>query len=205
MVVKVDSLSQREKLGATSKSPRLVIAFKYAAEQAQTILREVDWQVGKGGTLTPVARLEPVFLAGTTVSNATLHNIEQIRRHDMHVGDTVIVEKAGEVIPYVSGVVAEKRPKGAKVIEPPTKCPSCGSKVEKEADTPYVRCVNPECSAQFRERLKWFCGRNQMDIENVREAPVDQLISPALVKSFADLYNLKTQQLLALNRMGDKR
>jgi DNA ligase (NAD+) len=204
VVIKLDSYEQRAALGATSKAPRWVIAYKYAAEQMQTVLKEVDWQVGKGGTLTPVARLEPVFLAGTTVQNASLHNIEQIRKLDLHIGDTVVVEKAGEVIPYVSQAVPEKRPKGAKPVAQPTKCPSCGSKVEKEADGPYIRCVNPECPAQFRERLRWFCGRGQMDIENVGEALVDQLIDAGLVKTFADLYRVTKEQLLELERMGDK-
>jgi DNA ligase (NAD+) len=204
MVVKVDSFAQREKLGATSKAPRWVIAFKYAAEQIQTILKAVDWQVGRGGTLTPVGRLEPVFLAGTTVQNATLHNIDQIRKLDLHVGDTVVVEKAGEVIPYVRQGVPEKRPKGAKLVEPPTKCPSCGSKVEKDEDSPFIRCVNPECPAQLRERLRSFCGRNQMDIENIGEALVDQLIDAGLVKTFADLYRLKKEQILELERMEEK-
>jgi DNA ligase (NAD+) len=204
VVIKIDSFEQRATLGATSKAPRWVIAYKYAAEQMQTVLKDVDWQVGKGGTLTPVARLEPVFLAGTTVQNASLHNIDQIRKLDLHIGDTVVVEKAGEVIPYVREAVPEKRPKGAKVIAQPTKCPSCGSKVEKEPDGPYIRCVNPECPAQFRERLRWFCGRGQMDIENVGEALVDQLIDAGLVKTFADLYRVTKEQLLELERMGDK-
>jgi DNA ligase (NAD+) len=204
MVIKVDSFEQRDRLGATSKAPRWVIAFKYAAEQIQTVLRAVEWQVGRGGTLTPVARLQPVFLAGTTVQNATLHNIDQIRKLDLHLGDTVVVEKAGEVIPYVPQAVPEKRPKGAKRIEPPTKCPSCGSKVIKDEDSPYIRCVNPECPAQLRERLRSFCGRNQMDIENIGESLVDQLIDAGLVKTFADLYRLKKEQILELERMGDK-
>jgi DNA ligase (NAD+) len=204
MVVKVDSFRQRDILGATSKAPRWVIAFKYAAEQMQTKLLEVDWQVGKNGTLTPVARMEPVFLAGTTVSNATLHNIDQIRKLDIHLGDTIVIEKAGEVIPYVRQSVPEKRPRGAKPIDPPKKCPSCGSPVEKEVDGPYIRCVNPDCPAQLRERLKWFVGRNQMDIENVGEALIDQLLDAGLIKSFADLFRLKKEQLLELERMGEK-
>lgn len=204
MVVKVDSFSQRERLGSTNKAPRWVIAYKYQAEQMQTVLNGVDWQVGKGGTLTPVGRLEPVFLAGTTVSNATLHNIDQIRRLDIHYGDTIVVEKAGEVIPYVSQVVLENRPKGAKIVEPPTKCPSCGWKVVKDEDGPYIRCINPDCPAQFREKLKWFCGRNQMDIENVGEALVDQVVNAGLVKTFADVYRLKKEQLMELERMGEK-
>ncbi len=204
IVVKVDSLTQRDKLKETSKAPRWVIAYKYQAEQIQTVLRDVEWQVGRGGTLTPVARLEPVFLAGTTVQNATLHNIDQIRKLDLHLGDTVVLEKAGEVIPYVRQAVAEKRPKGAKRIEPPTKCPSCGTKVEKDADSPFIRCENPECPAQLRERLRSFCGRNQMDIENVGEALVDQLIDSGLVTTFADLYRLRKEQILELERMGEK-
>jgi DNA ligase (NAD+) len=204
MVLKVDDFKQRDRLGATSKSPRWVMAYKYQAEQVQTILREVDWQVGKGGTLTPVARLEPVFVAGTTVSNASLHNIDQIRKLDIHIGDTIVLEKAGEVIPYVRQAVPEKRPKGAKPVEPPTKCPSCGAKVEKEAETPYIRCINPDCPAQFRERLKWFCGRKQMDLENIGDKLVDQLVDKGLVKTFADLYRLTKEGLLSLERMGDK-
>jgi len=204
MVVKVDSFAQRDALGATSKSPRWVIAFKYAAEQMQTVLKGVDWQVGKGGTLTPVARMEPVFLAGSTVQNATLHNLDQIRRLDIHYGDTIVIEKAGEVIPYVRQAVPEKRPKGAKPVEAPSKCPSCNAPVEKEIDGPYIRCINLDCPAQFRERLKWFCARGQMDIENVGEALVDQLIDAGLVKTFADLYHLQFEQVLELERMGEK-
>ena len=151
-----------------------------------------------------MGRLAPVFLAGSTVSNATLHNIDQIRRLDLHYGDTIVVEKAGEVIPYVSQVIAAKRPPRAKRVDPPSKCPSCGLPVEKEDGTPYIRCVNPECPAQFRERLKWFCGRGQMDIENVGEALVDQLIGAGLVKTFADLYRLTEAQLIELERMGEK-
>jgi DNA ligase (NAD+) len=204
MVVKVDSFRQREKLGATSKAPRWVIAYKYQAEQQQTVLKAVDWQVGKGGTLTPVARLEPVFIAGTTVSNATLHNIDQIRKLDLHIGDTVVLEKAGEVIPYVSQVIADKRPRGANKVEPPVKCPVCSSPARQEEGTPYIRCDNPECPGRIREQLQWFCGRNQMDIENVGEALVDQLVNLGLVRSFADLYRLKKTDLLNLDRMADK-
>ena len=204
MVVKVDRFDQREMLGATDKFPRWAVAFKYKAEQMQTQLKAVDWQVGKGGTLTPVARLTPVFLAGSTVSNATLHNIDQIRKLDVHEGDTIVVEKAGEVIPYVRQVVAEKRVRGAKAIESPSKCPSCGSTVEKDVDGPYIRCVNPDCPAQFQEKLKWFVGRGQMDIENVGEVLVDQLADAGIVHTFADLYRLKHAQLIGLERMGEK-
>jgi DNA ligase (NAD+) len=204
IVVKVDSFAQRDQLGATSKAPRWVIAFKYAAEQMQTVVRAVDWQVGKGGTLTPVARMDPVFLAGTTVQNATLHNIDQIRKLDLHLGDTVVIEKAGEVIPYVRQSVPAKRPKGAKPVEAPAKCPSCGAPVERDADSPYVRCVNPDCPAQFKERLRWFCGRNQMDIEHVGDKLADALVDHGLVKTFADLYRLTLDQLMNLERLGEK-
>jgi DNA ligase (NAD+) len=239
MVVKVNSFAQRDQLGATAKAPRWVIAFKYPAEQMQTVLNEVEWQVGKLGTLTPVARLEPVFIAGTTVQNATLHNIQQIRNLDVHIGDTIVLEKAGEVIPYVSAVVAEKRPKGAKKVEAPKVCPSCGFKIEqteevlspeaeasnkkidkadksekadksdkaeKEKKKPEVAlyCVNPECPAQFREKVKYFVGRGQMDIEHVGEKLIDQLIDHNLLKTFADLYRITRDQLMELERMGDK-
>lgn len=204
MVVKVDSFAQRRELGATSKAPRWVIAFKYAAEQMQTVLRSVDWQVGKAGTLTPVARMDPVFLAGTTVQNATLHNLDQIRRLDLHIGDTIIIEKAGEVIPYVRQSVPEKRPRHAPAVEPPEKCPSCGAHVEKDPDGPYIRCVNPDCPAQFKERLRWFCGRNQMDIEHIGDKLADTLVDHGLVKTFADLYRLTKKELIELERLGEK-
>jgi DNA ligase (NAD+) len=198
MVVKVDGFAHRDRLGATSKAPRWVVAYKYETEQQPTVLKNVRWQVGKGGNLTPVGELEPVFISGVTVTNVTLHNIDQIKRLDLHLGDTVIVERAGEVIPYVVEAVAEKRPKGAKPIEPPTKCPSCGSKVEREADTPYIRCVNPACPAQLKERLRWYCHRGQMDIEGLGDVLVDQLVEGGFVGEFADLYRLKAETIATL-------
>ncbi|CAN5425690.1 NAD-dependent DNA ligase LigA [soil metagenome] len=204
IVIKVDSLRQRDILGRTSKAPRWAMAFKYPAEQAQTILRGVDWQVGKGGTLTPVARMDPVFVAGTTVSNATLHNIDQINKLDIHIGDTVVIEKAGEIIPQVVQAIVDKRPSRAPKVKAPEKCPSCGSTVEKEEDTPYIRCVNPTCPAQLNERLRYYCGRGQMDIENLGEALIDQLVDAGLVKTFGDLYTLTAEQLMKLERMGEK-
>jgi DNA ligase (NAD+) len=204
MVMKVNSFAQRDRLGATSKAPRWVIAFKYETEQQPSTLKEVRWQVGKGGNLTPVADLEPVFIGGVTVSHVSLHNIDQIRRLDLHQGDTLVIERAGEVIPYAVQVIADKRPRGAKPIEPPARCPSCNAPVEKEADTPYIRCVNPACPAQLKERLLWFCGRSQMDIDEVGEKLVDQLVGRGLVKTFADLYRLTKEQLLDLDRLGEK-
>jgi DNA ligase (NAD+) len=207
MVVKVNSLAQREQLGATSKSPRWVVAYKYETEQQPTVLKNVRWQVGKGGNLTPVGMLDPVFIGGVTVTNVTLHNIDQIKRLDLHLGDTVIVERAGEVIPYVVEALPDKRPRGAKPIEAPTKCPSCDSKVEKEEGTPYIRCLNPACPAQLKERLRWFCHRGQMDIEGLGDALIDQLVEEGYVCEFADLYKLKTEQVAGLTseiEQGDK-
>ena len=204
VVVKIDDLEQRRRLGQTSKAPRWVIAFKYPAEQMPTVLKDVRWQVGKGGTLTPVADLEPVFIAGTTVRRASLHNIEQIERLGVRIGDTVVIEKAGEIIPQVVSVLEEKRPKGAKAIQAPDACPSCGGPVEKENGTPYIRCRNPQCAATFKRRLRHFAARGQMDIENLGEALVEQLVDQGLVKTFADLYRLKQEDLLELERMGQR-
>jgi DNA ligase (NAD+) len=204
MVVKVDDFAQRAKLGQRSKAPRWVIAFKYQPDQVETTLSGVTWQVGKLGTLTPVAELEPVFVAGTTVKRASLHNIEQIQRLDVRVGDRVVIEKAGEIIPQVVKVVVEKRPRGSEPIEAPKTCPSCGAKTQKEADTPYTLCINPACPAQLRGRLRSFCARGQMNIEHLGEALIDQLVEHKLVKTFADIYRLKKEDLLGLERMAEK-
>jgi len=204
VVIKVDSFSQRDALGATSKAPRWVVAYKYPTEQMPTRLLDVRWQVGKGGTLTPVADLEPVFIAGTTVRRASLHNIDQIRRLDLRIGDTVVIEKAGEIIPYVVQVIREKRPPDAREITPPEKCPSCGGPVERDADSPYIRCNNPDCPDQLKERIRWFCARNQMNIEHLGEALIDQLVDAGLVTTFADIYRLSKEQLVNLERMGEK-
>jgi DNA ligase (NAD+) len=200
MVMKVDAFEQRERLGFTAKSPRWVMAYKYETEQQPTVLKDVRWQVGKGGTLTPVGDLEPVFIGGVTVTHATLHNIEQIKRIDLHFGDTVILERAGEVIPYVVGVVMEKRPKGAKPVEAPKKCPSCGQKVEKEEGTPAIRCDNPACPAQRLERLIWFAGRSQMDIDGLGQKLIEQLVENGKVKEFADIFKLKAADICDLTR-----
>ena len=204
MVVKVDDFGQRRALGETTKSPRWVIAYKYQSEQGQTLLHGVTWQVGKGGRLTPVAEMEAVHIAGSTIRRATLHNIEQIQSLDIRIGDTILVEKAGEVIPYVVRPVIEKRPADARPITPPKTCPSCGTAVRKEPDTPYITCDNPECPAQLKERLRWFCARNQMDIEGMGEALINQLVDAGLTKTFADIYRLETSQLLGLERLGEK-
>jgi len=148
--------------------------------------------------------MEPVFVAGTTVRRASLHNIEQIERLDVRIGDTIVLEKAGEVIPYIVQVVKEKRPSQTQEVKPPKTCPSCGSEVVKEEGTPYIRCENPECPDQLKERVRWFCARNQMNIERLGEALIDQLVDAGIVKTFADLYRLTKQQLMGLERMGDK-
>jgi DNA ligase (NAD+) len=204
MVVKVDLFEQRDRLGATSKAPRWVVAYKYETEQQPTVLKNVRWQVGKGGNLTPVGELEPVFIGGVTVTNVTLHNIEQVQRLDLHLGDTIIVERAGEVIPYVVEADTEKRPKNAKPVVAPARCPSCGAEVEKEADTPYIRCLNPACPAQLKERLRWFCHRGQMDIEGLGDVLVDQLVEEGLVGGFADLYKLKPEQIATLTSEAEQ-
>ena len=202
MVVRVDRFDLQAKLGATSKAPRWCIAFKYPAEQGITVLKRVDWQVGKNGTLTPRATMEPIFLAGTTVQHATLHNIEEIRRKDTRLGYSVVIEKAGEIIPQVVRPVLDKRSGAEKRIVAPKKCPDCGGVVEQEG--PKLYCVNPECPAQFREKLKWFVGRGQMDIDGLGEKLVDQLVDAGLLQHFADIFKLKRDVLLELERMGEK-
>jgi DNA ligase (NAD+) len=203
MVMKLDSFAQREKLGATSKSPRWVIAYKYEAEQMQTKVLGVRWQIGAGGKLTPVADLEPVFLCGTTVKKASLHNIDQIREKDIRINDTVVIEKSGEIIPYVVQSLKELRPKSAVEVVPPEKCPACDTKVERSG-TSYFICPNRDCPGAFKQRLKWFCGRNQMDIEEIGEKLIEQLVDDGIVDTFADLYHVTKEQLLELERMGDK-
>jgi DNA ligase (NAD+) len=204
MVVKVNNLQQRDILGFTGRSPRWCISYKFAAEQAETKVESIVVQVGKGGTLTPVANLTPVFLAGTTVRRASLHNFDQVERLDVRQGDTVIIEKAGEIIPQVVEVKKDLRPKGAKPFEPPTKCPNCGGEVKKDPEGVFLRCINPHCLGQLKERLRYFAGRGQMDIENLGEALIDQLVEAGLVKNFADIYKLTKDDLLELERMADK-
>lgn len=208
LVIKVDRFDYRDRLGATSKSPRWCIAFKYAAEQAQTVVESVDFQVGKLGTITPVANLQPVLLAGTTVRRASLHNFEQVERLDLHLGDTVTIEKAGEIIPQVVSVDAVKREDGAKRIKPPTACPSCDGPVQKDENGVYLRCLNPSCPAQIVERLRFFCARDQMDIEGAGIALIEAVVAtdPPLVRGYADIFRLKDKrdELLQLERMGEK-
>ena len=208
VVVKVSRFDLREELGATSKSPRWCIAYKFAPDQAETTLKQVDWQVGKTGKLTPRATMEPVLLAGTTVSHATLHNFGEIQRKDIRLGDRVIIEKAGEIIPQVIRAVEEKRSGDEKQIEPPPRCPKCDTEAVIETDDDEKEtarfCPNPECPAQFREKLIHFAGRSQMDIDGLGEKLVDQLLEAELVSHFSDLFELRAEQLAGLERMGEK-
>ncbi|MCP4708847.1 MAG: NAD-dependent DNA ligase LigA [Planctomycetes bacterium] len=204
MVIKIDDINQQRQLGQTSRAPRWCIAYKFAAEQAETTIHSISIQVGKTGALTPVANLEPVQLAGTTVSRASLHNFDEVARKDIRVGDTVLVEKAGEIIPQVAEVITDKRSGDSEAFPVPRECPECQSSVVKDENGVYIRCVNPACPAQLTERLRHFAGRNQMDIEGLGIAVVEQLVNEGLVQSFADIYRLKKEQVAALERMGEK-
>ncbi len=204
VVIKVNDHAQREQLGRTSKAPRWCVAFKYAAEQATTVLREITVQVGRTGVLTPVANLEPVQLAGTTVKRATLHNADEIERKDIRAGDTVVIEKAGEIIPQVVRVMVERRVPGAERFEMPRTCPVCGSPVVRLGEEVSHRCSSPSCPAQIKGRLKYFGSRDAMDIEGLGPALIEQLVDAGLVKDFSDLYRLTAEQLAGLERMGEK-
>jgi DNA ligase (NAD+) len=190
IVVKVDSLRQQETLGTIAKSPRWAVAFKFASRQAQTRLKGIALQVGRVGTVTPVAELEPVFVGGTTVSRATLHNIDYIRELDLRIGDAVVVEKGGDVIPKVSGTVASLRPGGTKPFVMPASCPACGSRIYREEGEANYFCENAECPAQVQGRIEHFAHRGAMDIEGLGEAAVETLVSMKLVRNVADLYSL---------------
>jgi DNA ligase (NAD+) len=206
-VIKLNSIPLREKLGATSKAPRWAFAYKYAAEQAETKLKAITIQVGRTGALTPVAELEPVLLAGTIVKRATLHNEDDMRRKDIRVGDTVIIEKAGEIIPAVVQVMTAKRTGAEREFQFPKTCPECGSKVSRvsaESEQVVLRCTNPDCPAQVRGRIEHWCARGAMDIEGGGEALVAQLVAHGLVQDVADLYKLTEGELLQLERMGEK-
>jgi DNA ligase (NAD+) len=201
-VVKLDQWRLRGALGATSKAPRWAIAYKYSAEKAVTTLEGVTFQVGRTGAITPVAELKPVLLAGTTVSRATLHNFEEIKRKDIRLGDHVNVEKAGEVIPAVLGAVLEARTEKVKEIQPPRECPACATPLVW--DGIFLRCPNISCPAQTQRRLQHFAQRGAMDIDGMGESLVEQLVAANLVKDPADLYQLTLEQLSGLERMAEK-
>ena len=204
VVIKVDSLAQQEALGTVTRKPRWAIAYKYPAEEATTRLLDVEFQVGRTGAVTPVARLEPVFVGGVTVSNATLHNMDEITRLGIHIGDTVMVRRAGDVIPQVVKVVEGNRPAGAAAITLPVSCPVCGSEIVREGDEAVARCSGGvlRCEAQRKEGLKHFASRLAMDIEGVGDKLLEQLVEAELVRDPSDLYRLDLETLIGLERMG---
>jgi len=204
VVFKVDSTEQRLALGFTAKAPRWAISFKFPARQATTRLNKIEIQVGRTGALTPVAVLEPVKLSGITISRATLHNEDEIKRKDIRVGDYVLIERSGDVIPYVVGPMKERRTGHEKKFVMPLKCPVCGSDTFRAADEVVARCTNPSCPARLRESILHFAGRRAMNIQGLGEALVDQLLAKKLVRSVPDIYALKLEDLVALERMGEK-
>jgi DNA ligase (NAD+) len=204
LVIKVNDFAQRQQLGATSKAPRWVIAYKVELWQASTRLQGIRVQVGKTGALTPVGDLETVEIAGTNVSRVSLHNADEIARKDVRIGDTVVVEKAGKVIPHVVRVELEKRTGRAKRWRFPTRCPACGSKVARDPGGVAIRCLNPSCPAQLKERLRFFAHRSAMDIEGLGPALIDQLVDRGPVRSLPDLYRLTQDALVGLERVGQK-
>ena len=205
VVYKVDSLAQQRELGFVARAPRWAIAHKYPAQEELTIVRDIEWQVGRTGALTPVARLEPVFVGGVTVSNATLHNVDELQRKDVRPGDAVIVRRAGDVIPEIVRVVLERRAADAKPVLVPQSCPVCGSDVRRAEGEAVVRCTGGlVCPAQRKESLKHFASRRAMDIEGLGDKIVEQLVDASLVTNAADLYTLSQSQLAELERMGEK-
>ncbi len=205
VVFKVDSLADQEALGFVSRAPRWAIAYKFPAQEELTRVLAIDFQVGRTGAVTPVARLEPVFVGGATVSNATLHNMDEVWRKDVRVGDTVIIRRAGDVIPEVVGVVLERRPKGTRRVTLPKHCPVCGSEVIKPEGEAVARCTGGlYCPAQRKESIKHFASRKAMDIEGLGDKLVEQLVDNELVHNPADLYHLTKAQLVGLERMGEK-
>lgn len=204
MVVKIDSFSQRKELGETIKSPRWAVAYKYPPKQASTRIKNVYFQVGRTGVVTPVAEMKPVFLSGTTISHSTLHNFDEIKRKDIRIGDTVIIQKAGEVIPQIVKVVTEKRTGRERIVKPPERCPVCNSNLFREAEEVALRCVNASCPAQIKRRIEHFASRSAMDIEGLGSAWIEILVDKGMVKDFADLYFLRKTDLMGLERMGEK-
>ena len=204
VVVKIDRLDQQERLGYTAKSPRAAMAYKFPAYQAYTALLDIHLQVGRTGAVTPVALLEPVPLAGSTISRASLHNEDEIRRKDIRIGDTVLIEKGGDIIPKIVDVDMDKRPKDAAQYQFPDQCPSCQGPLTRDEAGVKIRCENPSCPAQLRRRLEHFASRNAMDIDGLGPAMVEQLIANELVQDLGDLYGLELEQVSALERMGEK-
>jgi DNA ligase (NAD+) len=205
VVYKVDDVNLQRQLGFVSRAPRWAVAHKFPAEEALTIVRDIAFQIGRTGALTPVARLEPVFVGGVTVSNATLHNMDELTRKDVRVGDTVVIRRAGDVIPEVARVLPERRVAGAQLVVLPDKCPVCGSPVVREADQAVARCTGGRiCAAQRKGEVQHFASRRAMDIQGLGDKLVEQLVDTNAVKTPADLFDLTAVQLAALERMGEK-
>lgn len=205
VVYKVNELRLQNELGFISRAPRWALAHKFPAHEELTKVLNVEFQVGRTGAITPVARLEPVFVGGATISNATLHNIDEIKRKDIRIGDTVIVRRAGDVIPEVAAVIKEKRPKNAKLIELPKNCPVCGSEIVKVENEVVARCSGGlYCSAQRKETIKHFASRGAMDINGLGDKVVDQLVDSGLVNNVSELYSLTEEKIVALERKGEK-
>ncbi len=204
MVIKVNSLRMREELGSTTRSPRWAIAYKFAAQQTTTKVCDIIVQVGRTGALTPVALLDPVKISGSVVQRATLHNEDEIKRKDVRIGDTVLVQRAGEVIPEVVKVIKEKRIGQEKEFVMPSECPVCGAKVFRSEGEVVSRCNSLTCSAQIKERIRHFASRDAMDIEGLGPAIIDQLVEEELIRDISDLYFLKRDDLISLERMAEK-
>ena len=203
-VIKVNDVYQQRILGATGKDPRWATAYKYPPEQAETTLEDIDWRVGRTGVLTPTAVLTPVKLSGSVISRATLHNEDFIRAKDIRIGDRVVINKAGEIIPEVLRVVAEKRTGDEKEVEIPNVCPECGWRVERQGEEAAIRCTNPHCPALGREGLIHFVSRDAMNIDGCGPSVINALLDAGLVRDAADLYSLRKEDLLKLERMGEK-
>jgi len=205
VVYKVDRLDYQGNLGFVSRAPRWAIAHKFPAQEELTVVRDIEFQVGRTGAVTPVARLEPVFVGGVTVSNATLHNMDELHRKDVRVGDTVIVRRAGDVIPEVVKIIEDRRPKGARKMRTPTECPVCGSAVAREADEAVARCTGGLfCAAQRAESIKHFVSRRALDIDGLGSKLIEQLVELDRIKTPADLFGLEAKELAAMERMGSK-
>jgi DNA ligase (NAD+) len=205
VVYKVNRFVQQRDLGFVARAPRWAIAHKFPAHEENTIVRGVEFQVGRTGALTPVARMDPVFVGGVTVSNATLHNMDEVRRKDVRIGDTVVIRRAGDVIPEVVKVILERRPKDAREVELPSKCPVCGSAVEREEGEAVARCTGGlYCPAQRKEALRHFASRHALDIDGLGTKLIDQLVEGGVVNNPADLYELTAERLAELDRMGEK-
>jgi DNA ligase (NAD+) len=205
VVYKVDDLQLQRELGFVSRAPRWAIAHKFPAQEELTVVEGIEFQVGRTGAVTPVARLQPVFVGGVTVSNATLHNIQELHRKDVRIGDTVIIRRAGDVIPEVVSVLKNRRPKGTRTVKLPGQCPVCGSKVTREGDEAVARCTGGlYCSAQRSEALKHFVSRRAMDIEGLGAKLIQRLVDTGRLKTPADIYTLTREELAGLERMGEK-